>query len=260
MEQSPSTSFLSASAVALCLLVFPTVASAQPPAPPPEPPPAWDVQVGASFVGTSGNTDTSSLGAAFEAHKRMTLWQVDAIASAVRNSSNDVQTAEQYIGGIRAKRKLTARISATSGIRLDRDRLSGLDLRSLLDGGLSYVLVNQPKWKLDGLTALAWSHEERTTGETLDEAQGVLQAVSKYLFSASAETMQRFTYYPNFSTSTRYRSEAEVTAQAAMNRRLALKLGFLWRYAHDPVPGFKRGDTTTTASIVVRWRAATPAP
>ena len=48
-------------------------------------------------------------------------------------------------------------------------------------------------------------------------------------------------------------------AQASLNRRLALKFSFLWRYAHDPVPGFLRSDTTTTASIVVRWRAPAPA-
>ena len=41
-------------------------------------------------------------------------------------------------------------------------------------------------------------------------------------------------------------------AQASFNRRLALKFSFLLRYAHDPVPGFLRSDTTTTASIVVR--------
>jgi len=46
----------------------------------------------------------------------------------------------------------------------------------------------------------------------------------------------------------------------ALNKRLALKFGVLWRYSHDPVPGFKRSDTTTTASIVRRWRSATAAP
>ena len=236
-----------------------TTARAQPP-PPQEPPPEWDVELGASYVGTSGNSDTSSLGANFQAHRRWPLWQVEALASVVRNSTGDVTTAEQYIGAFRVKRKLTERISATSGLRLERDFLQGIDLRSLLDGGLSYILIRQDHWRLDGLTTAAWNHEERTTGMTLDEAQGLLEALSKYTFSASADTTQRFSFYPNFTNSSAYRTEAEITAQAAMNRRLALKLGFLWRYSHVPVPGFERSDTTTTASIVIRWRAARPAP
>jgi putative salt-induced outer membrane protein YdiY len=45
-----------------------------------------------------------------------------------------------------------------------------------------------------------------------------------------------------------------------MNSRLALKIGYLFRYSNDPVPGFKKSDNTTTASVVVRWKAATAAP
>ena len=45
-----------------------------------------------------------------------------------------------------------------------------------------------------------------------------------------------------------------------MNSRLALKFGYLWRYSNLPVPNFVKSDNTTTASIVVRWRATEPAP
>jgi len=225
-----------------------------------EPVPLWDIQLGAAFVGTSGNSETSSLGANFEAHRRWPLWIFDTVASAVHTTDKGETTAEQYIAAFRVRRKLTERISATSGWRMERDRIAGLDFRSLLDGGLTYALVKEPHWTLDGLTTLAWSHEDRITGETKDAAEGVLTLLDKYVFGSAGETTQRFTFYPNFTDSTGYRSEAEITAQAALNKRLALKFGFLWRYDHDPVPGFKRSDTTTTASIVVRWRSTTPAP
>jgi len=45
-----------------------------------------------------------------------------------------------------------------------------------------------------------------------------------------------------------------------MNAHLALKIGYLLRYSNDPVPGFKKTDNTTTASVVLRWKAASPAP
>ena len=110
-------------------------AFAQPPAPEPEAP--WEIKLGASFVGTSGNSDTASSGASFEARRQWDVWRLDASASAVRTSQDGEQTAEQYLAAIRAKRRLTDRIAATSGLKLERDRLAGLDFRSLLDGGLA---------------------------------------------------------------------------------------------------------------------------
>src|SRR3954452_17987892 len=97
----------------LVVAVFVAVpASAQPPAPaaaatpPPPPPPLWDAQIGASFVGTSGNSDTSSTGADFSAHRRELVWQLESTATAVHSSSLDVTTAERYLGMLRAQPKL----------------------------------------------------------------------------------------------------------------------------------------------------------
>ena len=48
-----------------------------------------------------------------------------------------------------------------------------------------------------------------------------------------------------------------ILAAAAL---LSVLLAYLLRYSHDPVPGFKKTDNTTTASVVLRWKASTPAP
>ena len=78
-------------------------AFAQTPAPAPkEPPPLWDVQLGASFVGTSGNSDTSSVGADFAAHRRGLIWQIESTATAVSVSTDDAKTAERYLGQVQA--------------------------------------------------------------------------------------------------------------------------------------------------------------
>jgi putative salt-induced outer membrane protein len=233
---------------------------AAPAAPAKEPPPLWDAQLGASFVGTSGNTDTSSVGADFSAHRRGYVWQIESTATAVRVSTNDVKTAERYLGQVQGKRKLTPIIGLTMGERAERDEFSGIDFRNILNGGLSWVLAHSDAWTLDGLTALGWNHESRTDGTDLNDAIGILQLLSRIPFGTAGDTTQRFTYYPDFTRSSAYRTEAEVTAQAALNSRIALKFGYLFRFSNDPVPGFKKTDNTTTASVVLRWKATTPAP
>src|SRR5436190_3464045 len=129
--------------------------SAQPPAPaPPPPPPLWDTQVGAAFVGTSGNSDTSTIGADFSMHRRWPVWKIESTATAVRTTDRGTRTAERYLGAFRGDRKLTSHIDLSAGERAERDRLAGMDFRSITDVGLKYALVRSPSWTLDGLTSL----------------------------------------------------------------------------------------------------------
>ena len=234
--------------------------SAQAPAAPKEPPPLWDVQIGASFVGTGGNSQTSSTGADFAMHRRGLVWQLESTATAVRTSDHDFTTAERYLGMFRGQRKLTNIVGVTTGIKLERDQFSGIDFRSILDGGLSWALVRGTGWTLDGVTGIGWNHENPITGPNLDEAVGILQLLSRLPFGGAGDTTQRITFYPNFNRSNAYRTEVELAAQAAMNSRLALKIGYLLRYSNEPVLTFKKTDNTTTASVVLRWKASTAAP
>jgi putative salt-induced outer membrane protein YdiY len=239
----------------LCLTAHPLFAQALPAAPPP-PPPIWDVQVGASFVGTNGNSDTSSTGADFSLHRRWPVWQIESTATAVRTSASDVETAERYLAGFRGQRALTKVVKLSAGERAEHDPRAGIDFRNILDAGLSWALMRQTTWTLDAVTALAWNHERPTIGVNRDDPAGVFQLLSRIPFSANGDTTQRFTFYPDFRDSAAYRSEAEITVQAAMTSRLALKAGYMLRYSNAPVPGFKKTDNTTTASIVLRWKAA----
>jgi putative salt-induced outer membrane protein len=228
--------------------------------PPPEPPPAWEATVGGSYVGTSGNTDTSTVGADFALVRRWPIWQIQAAALAISTTDDGEQTAERYLAAFRGRRALTPTLGFTVGERFERDQFAGIDFRSILDAGLTYALVRRPRWNLDALTSVAWSHEDPVIGPADDHPVGVLQALNRFLVAPGADTTQRFTYYPDFKESSAYRAEAEVTAQATMTTWLALKFGYLWRYSNAPVIGFETSDNTTTASIVLRWRALTPAP
>jgi putative salt-induced outer membrane protein len=227
---------------------------------PKEPPPLWDLQVGASFVGTSGNSDTASTGADFAAHRRGEVWKLESTATAVHTSDKGDTTAERYLAAIRADRTLTPIIGLSMGEKVEKDRFAGIDFRNIADVGLSWALVHHKTWTLDGVTGIAWNHESRTVSDNVDDPVGLFQLLSRIPFGASGDTTQRVTFYPDFRNSSAYRTEFELTAQAAMNAHLALKIGYLLRYSNDPVPGFQKTDNTTTASVVFRWKASTPAP
>src|ERR1700674_2399968 len=174
------------SAFTLVLLAAGPAAAQTPPAPP-----LWDAQVGASFVGTSGNSETSSTGADFSLHRRWPVWLFESAATAVRTSDHGVGTAERYLGAIRGQRKLGGIIGLTTGWRVERDKFAGINFRSVLDAGWSWALVRQPRWTLDGLTAAAWNHEKPTVGVGVNDPVGVLQAVSRVPFGTAGDTTQR---------------------------------------------------------------------
>lgn len=227
---------------------------------PKAPPPLWDVQVGASFVGTSGNSDTASTGADFAAHRRGLTWKIDSTATAVHTSDHGDTTAERDLGMVRVQRMLDPIVGVSVGERAEHDRFAGIEFRNIADVGLSWALVRQTAWTLDGVTGIAWNHESRTIGNNLDDPVGLFQLLSRIPFGSAGDTTQRVTVYPDFRTSSAYRTEVELAAQAAMNAHLALKIGYLLRYSNAPVPGFEKTDNTTTASVVFRWKASTPAP
>jgi putative salt-induced outer membrane protein YdiY len=233
--------------------------------PTPEDAPGTDVQLGASFVGVRGNAESVTLGADFSMSYRRAPWRFDAAASTVHTSGDNVQAIDRDIESTRVKRDLTPIIALTAGQKLEHDPTAGIDLRSIVDGGLAWKLVRQTNWTLDGVTSLAWNHEHpveafEATAPTTNHTVGVLEVLSKVPFNATGSTTQRFTWYPDFSSYDGTRVEAEITAQAAMSQRFALKLGYLVRWVNVPLPGLKNTDTTTTASIVVTWKKPTPAP
>jgi putative salt-induced outer membrane protein YdiY len=244
--------------ITLCGAAVATTAMAQ--TPPAEPPPLWDAQVGASFVGTSGNSRTSSAGVDFSMHRRSLVWLTDANASLVRTTDRGVDTAERYLASVREQRSLSPIVKLTGGERAEHDPFSGIGFRNILDAGLGWAVVRQPRWTLDATTSIAWNHESAKVGPNRDDAVGVLQVLSRIPFGSAGDTTGRVTFYPDFSQAAAYRAEAEVTAQAAMSAHLALKLGYLLRFSNAPVSGFLKTDNTATASVVVRWRASTPAP
>jgi putative salt-induced outer membrane protein YdiY len=239
--------------VVASFLLFAGSAFAQ--APPQPPPPLWETQLGASFVGTTGNSETSTVGGEFTAKRRWPVWQLESNASAVRSTDRGTQTAERYLAALRGRRKLTALLSFAGGERVERDRFAGIDVRSLADAGLNWSVVRASRWSFDALTSLAWLHESRVAGADKDNPTAILQALSRVPFGTAGDTTQRFAWYPDFRDSAAYRTEMELAAQAAMTNRLALKIGYLVRYSNDPVPGFLRTDSSTTASVVIRWRS-----
>jgi putative salt-induced outer membrane protein YdiY len=234
-----------------------------PPAPqasqpvPPSKPPAWDLKIGLSYLATSGNTDNSSTG--FDASYRQDwgVWSLDANAAAVRATRNDQETAENASSQLRGRRKIVDGLEATAGLRGETNRFAGVDLRTIADTSLSWSAVTTPNWRLRTLYGLSWTREEpRGERPVSTSLGGLLQVQNTVKISESSELNGQVTAYPDMEDTEDYRINANLALQANLNRHLCLRLGYDIKYDNEPVLGFERTDTTSTAALVVQLGSA----
>ena len=85
-----------------------------------------------------------------------------------------------------------------------------------------------------------YTRQAVSTGERIACGQGAV--------SFTGQT----TWFPDLEESDDYRFQGHVNVQAALNKHLGVRVGYDLKYDNEPVRGFERMDTSTTASLVVQ--------
>ena len=235
-------------ALALLFSALQDAAAASAPKPSP-----WDLKLGFSYLATSGNAETSSTGFDARYVQEWPEWGLEATAAAVRATRDERETAEQYSSQVRGRRKLGQGTELTLGLRGESNRFAGIDLRTLLDTSLVRPLLQSPEWKVQSLTGLSWTREDPLGDRPeKDNVGGLVQLQATGKLSPTAELTGQTTWFPDLQESDDYRIHGQVSLQAALNKHLGLRVGYDLKYDSEPVNGFERTDTSTTASLVVQ--------
>jgi len=227
-----------------------------------KPEPNWTNSLGLSYVGTSGNTDTSSLGFDYKGDRKPTPWGLNLLASFTRSEDGGVVTSEQYYVGVRGLRELSKRWSVFAGLSWARDPFSGFENRYLVEGGAEVLAIKTDRQKLSFDVGLTWTSEDQilfddATGtnfnETVDWIGGVAGLSWEWKFSKSASLTERLLYYPNFDDSADWRLGSDTAVKADLTKLLALQFSYLVRYRNQPIDDLEKTDTTTKASVVLSF-------
>lgn len=215
--------------------------------------PVWEGSLGLSYLATSGNSDTQTVGADLGLERKPRPWGLSLKAAFNRNQEDGEKTAERYFAGVRALRSLSERWELFAGLSGERDEFSGIDLRAVVEAGGLYHLLTGPVHTLAFDAGLTWTDEDLLPPARDSESLGGV-AGFKYgwKISEGATFGQRVLYYPNFDTSDDWRVESETALAAALSQRLALKVGYEVRYRNRPVGDNDDTDTTTKLSLVVK--------
>jgi hypothetical protein len=265
------------------------------------PPPGWYSTSGLSYVLAAGNSSASSLGFKLEVKR---LWPKATLtfgAAGVRADASDparraigspdsfqveagerVLKAAKYNALANFDQRVTDRLGWTVGAEFDRDRFSGLSGRTLGLAGVSYLLANSKEFTLKTALAATITHQSEVVPDpaTKDTFAGLrLSADAERKLGANGTYVGGVAVDENLQETSDLRVRFANALAVSMNKRLAVQLGLLLLYDHQPslvdLPLFAPSgsatgltvatraatlDTTFTASVVVSFapRAAAP--
>jgi putative salt-induced outer membrane protein len=242
----------------LGLIVLPVVAGAQPAAPPtaPPPPPRHEGSAEFSFIATTGNSSTQTMGLGGEYIFRPESWVYRTKTAYVRNESEDELTAESFVFLFRAERIVTDRLSLFGEYDYLRDRFAGIEHRNQLLGGVAYKLITLAPHLLVVDAGIGYANEQRTVGDDLSSAIWNAGVDYTLKLSPNAEVTNDFRFDQSLADAGDWRIANVAGVTAKLTTLLSLRFSHTVRYVHEPPPGFETTDTITAVALVARFPEA----
>ena len=218
---------------------------AQAPAPAPPDPFAGTVALG--YLATSGNTESTSGNASFEATWDLDgPWKHDWSALAINARTNGVTTTEAYAAGYKAQRDFSARSYLFASGDWRQDRFSGYDKQVTEAVGYGNRLLDTDRHALSIEGGAGAKQSDLTTGEELDEA--IVRGGLDYLLriTATSEFSQKFLIEQG--DDNRY-TESTSALKTRIVGNLALVLSFVIKNNSDVPVGIEGTDRFTSLAI-----------
>lgn len=236
-------------AMAVLSLALPHSASAQT-----APPPRQEGTAELAFVGTSGNSSTSTFSAGALHIARPNGWTVRNRLLFVRGTSDGSITAESLLYAFRVERRLNARTSAFGDYGYFRDEPAGVSHRNNLAAGLAFKVVDSGRQTLNTDAGFGYLNEQRLTGNDVSSATYNLGAAYKFKLSETSDLTDDLRLLGTFSQADDWRLTHTMALTARLTTLFSLKVSNVVRYANSPPLGFKKTDTTTSVALVASFK------
>ena len=218
--------------------------------PPPKP---REAKAEFALVSTTGNASAHTIGAAGQVIFRPPQWEIEGQTALVRNEADGVVTAKSFAARGRAGRVLTTRLKAFGQHSYLRDLFSGVVHRNITEGGLSYLLMQLGRNTLSADAALGYLKERRVIGVSLSTPTAGTGAHYKLQLSETSDISDDLIMSFDLSDEGTWRLQHAIALTAKVATPLSLKVSNLLRYVDEPVAGFEKTDSITSAALVLSF-------
>lgn len=238
----------------LITILFSTTASAE------EILPRWPGEVAASYVQTTGNTRTTTVGASANGWYQTSRYKIGLASEYIWSRNNQVTAARRIGSTLRAEQvfKPESRLSAYSQVSYAHNRFAGYQSRVVCDAGGLYKFVKSSQSTVAVSVGVAQTFTHPISGAIPKEGRNFLggrTVLSHTYKNTRTETLQETSYLHDFSRANNWRVDNNSTLSASVARMLAIKLSYQLSYTNSPEPGRRHTDTMFLTSLVAKWPA-----
>jgi putative salt-induced outer membrane protein len=232
----------------------------------------WNGGLNLGFGLTAGNSATKNLGVAFKAvrtgHRdKLTIYDNIVYATNDAEGATPSTTADVKQGGLRYDRDLTTRLFAFVNADFMSDGLQGLNIRSVVGGGLGYHLIKSETTTLDLLGGANYTHENYTSSFqplppppspqtfTITRNLAAAQIGDEFLHKIGKSTVitQSLYFFPDLTNTGEYRTNFNFGTVTKMNKWLGWQNSFGDIFVTNPPAGKRQNDLFFTTGLNIAF-------
>ncbi len=213
----------------------------------------WSGEVEVSFVGTSGNSNTKTLGLGARFDYAPRLWLTEIRVSFIRSEADDAINARSLDAKFRGTRALHERFGVYTKGEYLSDRFAGIDGRYAVEGGISYSAIPEGSHILTARGGIGGTLEFRATTENRSLSTANVSATYAWAFSDNSALTNDLSTTVGVRDQKYWRLMNDFSLLAGLNNLLSLKLSYQVSFLNDPVPGFEKTDVKVSAAVVARF-------
>jgi putative salt-induced outer membrane protein len=230
-----------------------TAFAQQAPAAPPPPPPKVEGTGELSFVMTSGNTSTDTLGLAGGLIYRPSKWTIDSKVAFVRTEADSVVNARSLAAGSRLSRDLTTKTSLFVQYDFLGSKFAGISQRHTVAGGVSYKAVDDKRNSLRVDAGIGYASETPVDLPRASTATFLAGGAYKLKISDTSDFIEEARVVESLSHGDDWRLDNTAALTAKLTTKVSLKLSHVTHVVNLPTPGFKKTDTILSAALVAKF-------
>ncbi len=202
------------------------------------------------YVGTTGNTETTSFNTEVLATARTERWTHNFKFQGLGAQENDVTTAERYYLEEKSDYNIDERQYLFGLGTYTDDRFSGFEYQATLSAGYGRYLIRREGLSLQAFAGLGYRKNDIIGMGTEGEGIVTFGESLAWALSANAALTQSFTSDVGEELTV---SKFEIGLEANIIGSIATKLAFQARNTSEVPPGTENTDTLTSVSLVYKF-------
>jgi putative salt-induced outer membrane protein len=201
-----------------------------------------------SFVKTSGNTSTSTLGLSGDATLRPGAWVVEFRTSMMRSRAEGVLNAASTTAVSRLSHPIWRGLSAFGQHDYLHDPFAGLGDRHQVTGGLEFAVLETDRHVLKIDAGFGFTNQS-SSGRRL--AGGMTNVSYRWIISDTTEITHDTSWKFAFARPDARRLESTTAVTVGLTSILSLRVSHELRHQASPRPTFRQTDATMSTALVV---------